>query len=440
MITMNEDLKFILERFSSSGYEAFLVGGCVRDAIMGLQPHDYDITTNARPSQVHDLFSDCRIIDTGIKHGTVTLLLNGEPYEITTFRKETEYDDHRHPNSVSYSDSLYEDLVRRDFTINAFAYNPDKGLIDYFNGTEDLNNRVLRCVGDPRERFEEDALRILRALRFASRFHLTIEPETDAALLDKKELLSYVSVERIAREFNEILCNDSTPEYLDEYREVIAVFLPEIKVMFDYDQHSKYHNYDLWHHTLKVLEEVPPQLPLRWAALLHDIGKPAVRTEGKDGRWHYINHRNVSARMTETILKRLHFDNKNLKHIVNLVRYHDNKMTRDIDIKMMLSKSDMEFFRELIILQKADNKAHYPKYVNDPAYYDELVNKAEEFSSSALHISDLQVSGDDLIKIGITGPDVGKALGRALKMVLEEKLDNNKEELLKYIRTLKKTD
>ncbi|MBE6125387.1 MAG: HD domain-containing protein [Erysipelotrichaceae bacterium] len=440
MITLNEDLKFILERFSSSGYEAFLVGGCVRDAIMGLQPHDYDITTNARPSQVHDLFSDCRIIDTGIKHGTVTLLLNGEPYEITTFRKETEYDDHRHPNSVSYSDSLYEDLVRRDFTINAFAYNPDKGLIDYFNGTEDLNNRVLRCVGNPGERFEEDALRILRALRFASRFHLTIEPETHAALLNKKELLRYVSVERIALEFNEILCNDNAREYLDEYREVIAVFLPEIKVMFDYDQHSRYHNYDLWHHTLKVLEEVPPQLSLRWAALLHDIGKPAVKTEGKDGRWHFINHRNVSARMTETILKRLHFDNKNLKHIVSLVRYHDNKMIKDIDIKMMLSKSDMDFFRELIILQKADNKAHYPEFVNDSSYYDELLNKAEEFSSSALHLSDLRVNGDDLIKIGITGPDVGKALGRALKMVLEEKLDNNKEDLLKYIRTLKKTD
>lgn len=440
MITLNEDLKFILERFSSSGYEAFLVGGCVRDAIMGLQPHDYDITTNAHPSQVHDLFSDCRIIDTGIKHGTVTLLLNDEPYEITTYRKETEYDDHRHPNSVSYSDSLYEDLVRRDFTINAFAYNPEKGLIDYFNGTEDLNNRVLRCVGNPGERFEEDALRILRALRFASRFHLTIEPETHAALLNKKELLRYISVERIAREFNEILCNDNAREYLDEYREVIAVFLPEIKVMFDYDQHSRYHNYDLWHHTLKVLEEVPPQLPLRWAALLHDIGKPAVKSEGKDGRWHFINHRNVSARMTETILKRLHFDNKTLKHIVSLVRYHDNKMTKDIDIKMMLSKSDMDFFRELIILQKADNKAHYPEFINDPSYYDELLNKAEEFSSSALHLSDLRVSGDDLIKIGITGPDVGKSLGKALKMVLEEKLDNNKEDLLKYIRTLKKTD
>ena len=440
MITLNDDLKFILNRFASSGYEAFLVGGCVRDALMGLTPHDYDITTNARPDQVHSLFNDCRIIDTGIKHGTVTLLLNGEPYEITTYRRETEYDDHRHPNSVTYSDSLYEDLVRRDFTINAFAYNPEKGLIDYFNGIDDLDNKVLRCVGAPEERFDEDALRILRALRFASRFHLAIESRTEAALFSRKDLLKYISVERITSEFNEIICSEDAAEYLDKYREIIAVFLPEIEIMFDYDQHSKYHNYDLWHHTLKVLEEVPPQLTLRWAAFLHDIGKPEVRSVGKDGHWHYINHRSASATITENILKRLHFDNKNIKRIVSLVRYHDNKISQDIDIKMLLSKTDLDFFRELIILQRADNLAHYSEYVHDPSYYSQITKKAEEFSTSALHINDLRVNGDDLIQVGITGPAIGKCLERALKMVLDGKLENSKEELLKYIRILKKAD
>ena len=306
-LLLNQNITDIMKVFASNGFEVFLVGGCVRDMIMGLVPHDYDFTTNARPEQVHDIFRDHKIIDTGIKHGTVTLVYNGEAYEITTYRKETEYDDHRHPASITYSESVYEDLVRRDFTVNAMAYNPESGLIDYFDGIKDIENKIIRCVGDPNERFNEDALRILRAIRFATRFDFAIEEKTEEALVNNKELLKYISLERITSEFNEIICSDKAAEYIDRYRDVIAVFMPEISIMFDYDQNSRYHCYDLWQHSLLTLKGVRPSVTSRWAALLHDIGKPAVKTTGKDGHYHYVGHPVKSEEIALRILRRMHF-------------------------------------------------------------------------------------------------------------------------------------
>lgn len=436
-IKITEDIAAIFERFASSDYEAFLVGGCVRDALMGLTPHDYDFTTNATPQQVHEIFSDYHIIDTGIKHGTVTLLVNHEPYEITTYRKETGYDDHRHPNSVSYSQTLYEDLVRRDFTINAMAYSPESGLVDYFGGVSDLNNGILRCVGVRDERFEEDALRILRALRFAGRLNLKIEEETEKALFSKAGLLRYVSVERIAAEFNEILCCENAEYYLDRYRDIIAVFLPEITVMFDFDHNSRYHCYDIWHHTLKVVENVPQEPIIRWTALLHDSGKPVVAQEGKDGHLHYIGHAEQSYRIATEVMERLHYDNKTSKAVCRLVREHDYMFNNDGKIRMLLSKYDLEFVTRLIQLQRADNLAHAPEFIRDDAIYDELLRKAEEFSHDILHLSDLRIDGNDLKEIGITGPSIGYCLDRALKMVLQGKIANQREELLKYVSSLK---
>ena len=438
-IKITKDIAEIFDRFASSGYEAFLVGGCVRDALMGLTPHDYDFTTNATPEQVHEIFADYHIIDTGIKHGTVTLMVNHEPYEVTTYRKETGYDDHRHPNSVSYSQTLYEDLVRRDFTVNAMAYNPETGLVDYFDGVSDLNNSILRCVGNPDERFEEDALRILRALRFAGRLNLKIDEETEKALFNKAELLKYVSVERISSEFNEILCCENAEYCLDRYRDIIAVFLPEIVPMFDFDHNSRYHCYDIWHHTLKVVDNVPQEPIIRWTALLHDSGKPAVAKKGKDGHLHYIGHAQESYKIADTVMKRLHYDNKTSKAVCDLVKEHDYAFNNDGKIKMLLSKYDLEFVIRLIQLQRADNLAHADEFIKDDSMYEELLKKAEEFSHDTLHLSDLRVDGNDLKEIGITGPSIGYCLDRALKKVLEGKLKNERDSLLKYITSLKTT-
>ena len=435
-LLLNQNITDIMKVFTSNGFEVFLVGGCVRDMIMGLVPHDYDFTTNARPEQVHDIFRNHKIIDTGIKHGTVTLVYNGEAYEITTYRKETEYDDHRHPASITYSDSVYEDLVRRDFTVNAMAYNPESGLIDYFDGIKDIENKIIRCVGDPNERFNEDALRILRAIRFATRFDFTIEEKTEEALVNNKELLKYISLERITSEFNEIICSDKAAEYINRYRDVIAVFMPEISIMFDYDQNSRYHCYDLWQHSLLTLKGVKPTVTSRWAALLLDIGKPAVRTIGKDGHYHYVGHPVISEEIALRILRRMHFDKKTLKYTCDLIRNHDYNFNNDGKIKLVISEFGHAFYQDLIDLKRADNKAHHPDFINDVSYYDQLASKGEEFRDNILHISDMKINGDDLKEIGITGPAIGKALYRAYKKILEGTVKNDRDTLIKYVKSL----
>ena len=435
-LLLNNSIHEIMNQFSSNGFEVFLVGGCVRDMIMGLVPHDYDFTTNARPEQVHDIFSEYRIIDTGIKHGTVTLIYNGESYEITTYRKETEYDDHRHPASITFSDHIYEDLIRRDFTVNALAYNPEKGLIDYFDGIKDIENRIIRCVGDPDARFNEDALRILRAIRFATRFDFSIEQNTEDALFANKELLKYISLERITAEFNEIICSDKAAEYISRYREIIAVFLPEISIMFEYDQNSRYHCYDLWHHSLQVVKKVAPSVTSRWTALLHDIGKPDVRTVGKDNYYHYIGHASRSAEITAKILRRMHFDRKSMEYITELVRNHDYNFNNDAKIKFIIAEHGYQFYKDLIDLKTADNLAHHPDFINDKSYYDGLLDKGEQFKENIIHMSDMKIDGNDIRALGITGPAIGKALHRAYHKVLEGTVKNDHETLIKYVKTL----
>ncbi|MBR2545767.1 MAG: CCA tRNA nucleotidyltransferase [Erysipelotrichaceae bacterium] len=435
-LILNEDISHIMNVFASNGFEVFLVGGCVRDMIMGLEPHDFDFTTNARPEQVHDVFREYKIIDTGIKHGTVTLVYNGETYEITTYRKETEYDDHRHPSSITYSDNVYEDLIRRDFTVNAMAYNPEYGLIDYFDGLKDIENRIIRCVGNPDERFNEDALRILRAIRFATRFDFTIETATENALIKNRDLLKYISLERITSEFNEIICSDKAAEYIDRYRDVIAVFMPEIKIMFDFDQNSRYHCHDLWKHSLLTLQTVKPTVTSRWAALLHDIGKPDVRTTGKDGRYHYVGHPVRSEEIALKILRRMHFDKKTLKYTCDLIRNHDYDFNSDGKIKLVISEYGHSFYQDLIDLKRADNMAHHPDFVNERSYYDMLAEKGAEFRDNILHMSDMKINGDDIRSVGITGPAIGKALYRAYKKVLEGTVKNDHDILINYVKSL----
>ena len=275
----------------AAGYEAFLVGGAVRDYVRSCSPaKDWDITTNALPEQVEEAFAGYRLIETGLKHGTVTVVIDHEPLEITTYRIDGDYTDHRHPDSVSFTRNLKDDLERRDFTMNALAYNPKTGIVDLVGGQEDIENGLIRCVGDPDRRFQEDGLRMLRALRFASVFEMQIEEQTAAAIHRNKELLKGIAAERIQVEVTRLLCGKGVADVLRSFADVLAIPIPELSPMFGFDQHNPHHDKDIWNHTIVVVTSIRPEPILRWAALLHDIGKPSCFTIAEDGVGHFFGH------------------------------------------------------------------------------------------------------------------------------------------------------
>ena len=341
MKSVPDSAREALRRLEAAGYAAYLVGGCVRDSLLGRVPGDWDITTAALPEQVEAVFAGERIIETGLKHGTVTVLLEGLPLEITTFRTETGYSDHRHPDAVAFTPSLKEDLARRDFTVNAMAWRPvetplirpsvrtgapspqGEGLADPFNGQADLRDKIIRCVGEPEQRFREDALRILRALRFAAQLDFSIDPATAAAARALRETLALVSRERIAVELTKLLCGPAARRILTEYWEILAVPLPELAPMAGFDQRSKYHCYDVLEHSAAAVEAVPPDRILRWAALLHDVAKPACFTLDQLGRGHFYGHAQAGGPMTREILTRLRFDKDTVRRVSALVELHD---------------------------------------------------------------------------------------------------------------------
>ena len=419
-------VSYILERLAENGFEGYIVGGCVRDGLLGLEPNDYDITTSATPDDMHRIFE--KYSDTGLQHGTVTIIIDHEGFEVTTYRTESLYSDHRHPDEVRFSRNVRDDLSRRDFTINAMAYN-HTGLLDLFGGRQDLENGIIRAVGNADERFEEDALRILRAIRFASRFGFEIEEQTRKAIFAHKDDLQYVSAERICKETDEILCSRYAEKYLREYAEVFAVFLPEIRVMFDFPQNHKYHIYDLWQHTLKVIEACPAKLSLRWAALLHDIGKPEVRTTGENGRNRYLGHAQASARIAEGIMERLRMDKKTSRSVVALIENHD-----DLPKARRLLNRMGEDALDLIALKKADSLAQNPLYSN-PGQYDALEAEVRKLieEQAAVQISDLKINGDDLMALGYQGKQIGDKLNEILDSVLDG-YPNEREELLKLAK------
>ena len=319
-----------IARLRAAGFLAYLVGGCVRDTLLGRVPGDWDITTAALPEQVEAVFAGERIIETGLKHGTVTVLLDGLPLEITTFRTEAAYSDHRHPDAVAFTPSLTEDLARRDFTINAMAWTLEKrgegldaGLQDPFGGQADLEKKLIRCVGDPHKRFEEDALRILRALRFASQLDFTIDPATAAAAHALRDTLALVSRERIAVELTKLLCGPAARRIIVEYWEILSVPLPELAPMAGLDQRNKHHCYDVLEHSAAAVEAVPPEKLLRWAALLHDVAKPACFTVDEAGRGHFYGHAKRGAPMAREIMTRLRFDKDTVNRVAQLVELHD---------------------------------------------------------------------------------------------------------------------
>ena len=362
-ITLPKQINKILEMIEKSGEEAYLIGGCVRDAFLGISPQDFDITTSATPEQIKEIFRGEKIIETGIKHGTVTVLYEGTTAEITTFRTEAGYSDGRRPDSVSFTSSLFDDTSRRDFTINAIAYNDNTGPVDFHGGIQDIKNKIIRCVGIPEKRFGEDALRILRAIRFASVLDFDIEKRTSDAIHSMSELLYKISAERIASEFSKLICGKAAKKILLEYSDVISVIIPELIPSIGFDQKNYHHIYDVYTHSVVALDYVRPCITLRLSALLHDCGKPACFTVDENGVGHFSGHPEVSAELSDTILRRLKFDNETRNLIVTLVKNHDRQIeATEKAVKRAMGKLTPEVFFLLIELKRADNIAQAPQY------------------------------------------------------------------------------
>ena len=428
-----------LNTLQAQGFDTYLVGGCVRDYLMDLPINDFDITTAAKPEQVKAAFVGYTVVETGIKHGTVTVIVDGLPLEITTFRRDGDYTDNRRPDSVTYSDCLREDLARRDFTMNALAYSPNAGVQDFYGGREDINSRIVRAVGDAEQRFQEDALRILRGLRFAAVLGFEIEAHTAAAMHSQKELLKNISGERIFIELKKLLCGSQAAKIVAGYLDVLGVVLPELLPMQGFAQHNPYHSYDVLTHTLKAVEQIEPLPHLRLAALLHDVGKPRTFTRSVDGVGHFYGHMHASCEIAGEILSRLRVDNHTRAKVLKLVKYHDVQIIAEEKyVKRWLHKLGVEDFFELLRLKRSDMIAQKGD-VNDPrqAGLLELQRIAEEIlsSGSAFNLKDLAVTGRELIEIGIPqGKDLGIILNKLLELVMEGELVNRREDLIKYVK------
>ena len=433
-IQLPEKVKVVIQTLEAAGYEAYAVGGCVRDSVLGRIPADWDITTSALPDQVKELFH--RTIDTGIEHGTVTVMMDKEGFEVTTYRVDGEYRDHRHPEQVNFTGELKEDLRRRDFTINAMAYNDRCGMVDAFGGIEDLKHGVIRCVGVARERFEEDALRILRAVRFAAQLGFEIEKETADAARALTGNLKDISAERIQTELVKLLVSPH-PEMLRTAYElgITRVVLPEFDVMMETPQHHPHHMYSVGEHTLKALEFTDPEKVLRLSVLFHDFGKPQTRTT-VDGVDHFHGHANVSAQETVRIMRRLKFDNATMDQVKRIVLYHDARPQPDErQIRRLLHRAGEDIFPGLFQVMGADILAQseyrkMEKLVNLERVhqvYDEILKRKD-----CISLKNLQVTGKDLIAAGMKpGKKIGEILNQMLEDVLETPEHNEREYLLK---------
>lgn len=432
-------VKVVLNRLHENGYEAYIVGGCVRDTLLGKTPYDYDVCTNCLPMKMKEIFSDFDTVDSGLKHGTLTIISESKPVETTTYRSDGKYLNHRKPEQVKFESSLEQDLLRRDFTINAMCFNENDELIDMFNGQEDLKNKVIRCVGDPEKRFDEDALRIMRGLRFASVLGFEIEEKTSKAIFEKSELLKEISSERILSEMKKLLCGKNACKILLDYREVFAVIIPELKPAFDFPQNCPHHCYNVYEHICHSVENILPQPALRLTMLFHDIAKPDVVKTDENGIDHFKLHQFASAEKAKVILNRLKCDKKTSQKVFELIWEHDNRIpAQKKSVKKLMSKHDDNFFEEYLMVRRADTLAQSDykreeklKNLDDlKRIYDEIKEE-----NSCLKIKDLEVNGNDIIALGLKGKEIGSALQLALDGVINEEIKNNKEEILNYIKT-----
>ncbi len=437
-------VKYIIDTLVCAGYEAYAVGGCVRDSILGRVPGDWDITTSASPWQVKQLFP--KTFDTGILHGTVTVMEGKEGFEVTTYRIDGEYEDQRHPREVIFTSDLLEDLKRRDFTINAMAYNETEGLIDAFGGMEDIKNQIIRCVGKPDHRFTEDALRMMRAVRFAAQLGFTIEEHTRAAISEFASDLAKISAERIQTELVKLLVSEHPEEMRTVYETGMSrVFLPEFDEMMRTPQNNRYHRYNVGEHTILAMQNIRPDKVLRLTMLLHDVGKPLCKTVDENGIYHFLGHPTEGARIAKTILRRLKFDNDTIRRVTALIQWHDDRPSlKESSVRRAIHRVGQEQYPALFEVKRADTlaKNNYRRreklgLIDEyQALYQEILEKKQ-----CLDIKDLAVNGLDMMELGLErGKEIGVALNHLLMHVLEHPEDNTREILMNLIKTEQKAE
>lgn len=432
----------IIDCLNARGFEAYIVGGCVRDSVLRRIPDDWDITTSASPEQVKEIFP--KTVDTGLQHGTVTVIHQGKGYEVTTYRVDGEYEDGRHPKEVIFTSSLEEDLKRRDFTINAMAYHPERGLVDLFGGMQDLQKKVIRCVGDPMERFSEDALRILRAVRFSAQLGFGIDPETIAGILRLAPTLEKISAERIQTELVKLLTS-RRPEYMKVAWQtgITKIVLPELDQIMELEQNTPYHCYTVGEHTLNSMLSVENDKVLRLTMLLHDFGKARMKTTDSKGVDHFKGHAAVGAEMAGQILRRLKFDNDTIKKVTKLIYYHDNRIpAEEKAVRHAVHEIGKDLFPLLLKVQNADALAKSPAYLQESiqrilgvrALYDKITGEHQ-----CTELSELQLTGKDLLDLGYEkGPEIGRVLNEALELVLDDQEYNQREKLLAFAQKKRK--
>lgn len=437
-IELPRKVVLIIKNLQRYGYDAYAVGGCVRDSILNRKPEDWDITTSAKPEQVKRIFR--RTVDTGIEHGTVTVLIGKDGFEVTTYRVDGLYEDGRHPKEVTFTSRLEEDLKRRDFTINAMAYNDDERLVDAFGGMRDLNYHLIRCVGDPKERFSEDALRILRAVRFSAQLAFPIEPETAEAIKSLAPNLEKISAERIQAELVKLLVSDH-PERIQDACElgITKVVLPEWDDMVGVKQNTPHHKYDVAAHTVHALQNVKNDKVLRLTMLFHDMGKPVMKTTDENGRDHFKGHAIASEQIAKTVMKRLKFDNDTIRKVTKLVAYHDYRMEpTGANVRRAMHEIGVELFPYYLAVRLADTKAQssYERRgkLENIIQIRELYRNALR-NKECVTLKDLAVTGTDLINLGIApGKELGTLLNELLDIVIEDPAWNQKEKLCDYVK------
>ena len=437
-IELPRKVVLIIKNLQRHGYDAYAVGGCVRDSILNRKPEDWDITTSAKPEQVKRIFR--RTVDTGIEHGTVTVLIGKDGFEVTTYRVDGLYEDGRHPKEVTFTSRLEEDLKRRDFTINAMAYNDDERLVDAFGGMRDLNYHLIRCVGDPKERFSEDALRILRAVRFSAQLAFPIEPETAEAIKSLAPNLEKISAERIQAELVKLIVSDH-PERIQDACElgITKVVLPEWDDMVGVKQNTPHHKYDVAAHTVHALQNVKNDKVLRLTMLFHDMGKPVMKTTDENGRDHFKGHAIASEQIAKTVMKRLKFDNDTIRKVTKLVAYHDYRMEpTGANVRRAMHEIGVELFPYYLAVRLADTKAQssYERRgkLENIIQIRELYRNALR-NKECVTLKDLAVTGTDLINLGIApGKELGTLLNELLDMVIEDPAWNQKGKLCDYVK------
>lgn len=437
---LSENAEKLMELLTEDGFKAYAVGGCVRDYLLGKAAGDIDITTSAKPQQVEYILTNqgIKCVETGIKHGTVTAVLNGEQYEITTFRKDGDYKDNRRPESVDFVTDIQDDLSRRDFTVNAMAYNAEDGITDLFGGREDLKNGIIRAVGNADSRFKEDALRIMRALRFSAVLGFSIEESTKKAIFENRNLLNKIAGERIFTELTKLLMGDNALQVLDEYRAVIGVIIPELKPAFSCEQNNPWHIYNVYEHIIHAVHYAPKDEMIRLTMLLHDIGKPAVKTTDEKGTDHFKTHAYAGAEIAEKVLKRFKVSNDISKKVTSLIYYHQAVENVDeIRVKHWLAKIGEDYTRALFRVRISDLLAHNPEKIGyEVKKIKELLAELDEIiaEGDAFKLSDLAVNGRDLLALGYReGKEIGEKLHEILNLVIDDKLVNERNKIIEYL-------